>query len=144
VHAAALKFLYVVTLNRPEAIAYIPRMRVPMHVPVVLTPVEVAQLLGALATDKHRVMAMLAYGSGLRVSEVCKLRVQDIDPKRMLVHVRYSIHFRLFARSTYRQPAPRPRRGPPRNESTTAGAVVVTAPGPCGRLLERQLPHTGG
>jgi len=90
VHAAALKFLYVVTLNRPEAIAGMPRMRVPMHVPVVLTAVEVAQLLGALATDKHRVMAMLAYGAGLRVSEVCKLRVEDIDPKRMLVHVRHS------------------------------------------------------
>src|SRR5208283_4115023 len=33
---------------------------------------------------------------------------------------------------------------PPRDESTTAGAVVVTAPGPCRRFLERQLPHTGG
>jgi len=90
VHAAALKFLYVVTLERPEAILGMPRMRVPMHVPVVLTAAEVARLLAALATDKHRALVMLAYGAGLRVSEACKLRVEDIDAKRMLLHVRHS------------------------------------------------------
>ena len=61
-----------------------------MHIPVVLTTVEVSQLLAALKTDKHRAMVMLAYGAGLRVSEVCKLRVEDIDPKRMLIHVRHA------------------------------------------------------
>ncbi len=90
VYAGALKFLYAVTLGRPKEIALMPRMRVPMHVPVVLTHVEVEKLLGALATDKHRVLVMLAYGAGLRVSEVCKLRVDDIDPKRMLLHVRHT------------------------------------------------------
>jgi site-specific recombinase XerD len=90
VYAGALRFLYTVTLDRPEAIARMPRMRVPMHLPVVLTAVEVLQLLGALRTDKHRAMAMLAYGAGLRISEVCKLRVDDIDAKRMLIHVRHA------------------------------------------------------
>jgi len=90
VHAAALKFLYEVTLERPEATLRMPRMRVPMHVPVVLTGVEVSQLLAALTSDKHRALLMLAYGAGLRVSEVCKLRIDDIDPKRMLLHVRHS------------------------------------------------------
>ena len=90
VHAAALRFLYDVTLDRPEEVVRLPRMRVPMHVPVVLTAVEVAQLLGALTTDKHRAMVMLAYGAGLRVSEICKLRVDDIDGKRLLLHVRHS------------------------------------------------------
>ena len=88
VYVGALKFLYGVTLDRAEALARMPRMRVPMHIPVVLTTVEVSQLLTALKTDKHRAMVMLAYGAGLRVSEVCKLRVDDIDPKRMLIHVR--------------------------------------------------------
>ena len=90
VFAAALRFLYAVTLDRPEAVARMPRMKVPMHVPVVLTTVEVSQLLGALRTDKHRAMVMLAYGAGLRVSEVCRLCVDDIDPKRMLLHVRHA------------------------------------------------------
>jgi len=88
VYAGALKFLYTVTLDRPEEIARVPRMRVPMYVPVVLSPSEVARLLAALASDKHRALVMLAYGAGLRVSEVCKLRVDDIDAKRMLLHIR--------------------------------------------------------
>jgi site-specific recombinase XerD len=90
VYAAALRFLYEVTLERPEAVVRVPRMRVPMHVPVVLTAAEVARVLAALRTEKHRALVMLAYGAGLRVSEVCKLRIDDIDPKRMLLHVRYA------------------------------------------------------
>jgi integrase/recombinase XerD len=88
--AASITFLYTVTLDRPEAIARVPRMRVPMHVPVVLSPVEVQQLLGALASHKDRALVMLAYGAGLRVSEACKLRVDDIDAKRMLLRVRHA------------------------------------------------------
>jgi site-specific recombinase XerD len=55
---------------------------------VVLTTAEVSRLLAALETDKHRALAMLAYGAGLRVSEVCKLQVDDVDAKRMLLHIR--------------------------------------------------------
>lgn len=90
VYGAALKFLYRVTLNRPVEVAQVPRMRVPMRVPVVLTAAEVARLLAALATDRQRVMVMLAYGAGLRISEVCRLRVDDIDAKRMLLRVQHA------------------------------------------------------
>jgi integrase/recombinase XerD len=90
VHAAAIKFLYEVTLGRPEATLRMPRMRVPMRLPVVLTTGEVARILAALTSDKHRALVMLACGAGLRVSEVCKLRVDDIGPKRLLLHVRQS------------------------------------------------------
>jgi len=88
VYAAAIKFLYTVTLKRPEVVADVPRMRVPVRIPVVLTASEVARLLSALPSEKLRVMAMLAYGCGLRVNEVCLLRVDDIDAKRLLVRVR--------------------------------------------------------
>ena len=64
-----------------------PRMRVPMHVPMVLTGGEVARLIAALRSEKQRALVMLAYGAGLRVSEVCKLRVDDIDPKRMVLRI---------------------------------------------------------
>ena len=88
---ARLRFLYGVTLERPEEMARIPRMRVPMHVPVVLSGTEVERLLGAHhRCDRHRVVAMLAYGAGLRVSEVCRLRVDDVDPKRMVLRIRGS------------------------------------------------------
>jgi integrase/recombinase XerD len=90
VYAAALKFLYEVTLDRPEPTVRMARMRVPMHVPVVLTPAEVSRLIAALTSGKLKALVMLAYGAGLRVSEACRLRVDDIDPKRMLLHVRHS------------------------------------------------------
>jgi site-specific recombinase XerD len=49
-----------------------------------------ARLLGALASDKQRVLVMLAYGAGLRVSEACGLRIDDIDAKRMVIRVRHA------------------------------------------------------
>ena len=88
VYAAAIKFLYTVTLKRPEAVADVPRMRVPMKIPVVLSGPEVSRLLGELRTDRQRVMVMLAYGCGLRVNEICRLRADDIDPKRLLLRIR--------------------------------------------------------
>ncbi len=90
VYAGALRFLYTVTLERPEEIARMPRMRVPMRVPVVLSGIEVERLLSAIVSERHRVAAMLAYGAGLRVGEICKLRVDDIDPKRMVLRIRGS------------------------------------------------------
>lgn len=90
VYAGALRFLYGVTLERPEEMARIPRMRVPMHVPVVLSGTEIERLLAAIRSERHRVAAMLAYGAGLRVGEVCKLRTDDIDPKRMVLRIRGS------------------------------------------------------
>jgi site-specific recombinase XerD len=88
VYVGALGFLYRVTLERPEDFARIPFMRVPMHVPTVLTGVEVEQILAALANEKQRAIVMLAYGAGLRICEACRLRVEDIDAKRMLLHIR--------------------------------------------------------
>jgi site-specific recombinase XerD len=90
VYGAAIKFLYQVTLRRSHEVATIPRMRVPMRLPTVLTGTEVERLLGAMATQRQRVMVMLAYGAGLRVSEVANIEVQDIDAKRMVLHVRHA------------------------------------------------------
>jgi integrase/recombinase XerD len=87
VYTAALKFLYRVTVARPEEVATMPRMRVPMHIPVVLTGGEIARLLAALRSERQRALVMLAYGAGLRISEACKLRVDDIDPKRMVLRI---------------------------------------------------------
>jgi integrase/recombinase XerD len=88
VYAGAVKFLYRVTLGRPEEVAAIPRMKVPMRLPNVLSGTEVERLLGAITTNKQRAMALLAYGAGLRVSEIVKLEVPDIDAKRMILRIR--------------------------------------------------------
>lgn len=89
VYGAALRFLYDTTLRRPAVMRRIPYPRGgPERLPEVLSPAEVAQLLRAVPSLKHRAMVMAAYGAGLRVSELCALTVADIDSARMLVRVR--------------------------------------------------------
>lgn len=87
-HVAALKFLYGITLQRPEVVARIPWPQVPEHLPDILTAAEIVQVLHAVHLLKHRVVLMIAYGAGLRISEVCSLEVGDIDSQRMVIHVR--------------------------------------------------------
>jgi len=85
---AGLKFLYTVTLGRPEEVAGIPWPRVRRPLPDVLSGSEVERLLAAVELCKHRMVLMAAYGAGLRVSEACSLSVGDIDSVRGVIHVR--------------------------------------------------------
>jgi integrase/recombinase XerD len=85
---SALKFLYAVTLKRPFDLPCLPRKRSPHPLPNVLSGSEVRRLLTAFSSMKYRVIAMTLYGAGLRVSEACRLRLRDIDSRRMLIHVR--------------------------------------------------------
>jgi integrase/recombinase XerD len=55
---------------------------------VVLSQDEMARFLDALRNPKHRALLMTAYAGGLRLSEVARLRVEDIDSARMVIHVR--------------------------------------------------------
>ena len=87
VHAAALKFLYAHTLERPEEVAWIGWMKVPYHPPPILSGEEVERLLAALDSVRMQCIVLTAYGAGLRVSEVLELRVEDIDSTRMVIHV---------------------------------------------------------
>lgn len=86
-YAAALRFFYGVTLGRKEVAEQIPAPRVPKRVPTVLSGREVAQVLDALGSLRHRAVLSVAYGAGLRVSEACALRICDIDSQRMQLHV---------------------------------------------------------
>jgi site-specific recombinase XerD len=83
----ALRFFFRVTLKRPEAVDYIPIIREPQRLPVVLTPDEVASLLAAAPGLKWRTALSVAYGAGLRASEVVGLKVGDIDSERMRIRV---------------------------------------------------------
>jgi integrase/recombinase XerD len=88
VTVAALRFLYSVTLKRPEVAVEIAYPKVQSALPDILSGTEVTQLLEAMEKPMYRAIVMTAYGAGLRVSEVCQLRVEDIDSQRMLIHVR--------------------------------------------------------
>ncbi|MDP2183068.1 MAG: site-specific integrase, partial [Actinomycetota bacterium] len=87
-HVAAVKFLYEVTLRRPEEVVRIPWPKVARPLPDVLSGSEVERLLAAVESRKYRMVLMSAYGAGLRVSEACGLSVEDIDSRRGLIHVR--------------------------------------------------------
>jgi integrase/recombinase XerD len=87
-YVAALKFLFGVTLRRPEVVAAIPWPKIPRTLPDILCRDEVQRLLDAVRSPKHRALLMTAYGAGLRISEACSLEVGDIDSKRMFIHVR--------------------------------------------------------
>lgn len=84
---AALAFLYKEVLGSPlEEMEPIARAKRPVRVPVVLTPGEVSQVIERME-GTPQLVAMLLYGSGLRVLECLQLRVKDIDfaPREIVV-----------------------------------------------------------
>lgn len=82
-----LKFFCEITLDRPELMARMQAVHLPHTLPVVLSREEVARLIAAAANLKHQTALSLAYGTGLRASEVVALKVGDIDSKRMTLRV---------------------------------------------------------
>jgi site-specific recombinase XerD len=82
-----LKFFFEVTLDRGELMGRMSPVRQPRTLPVVLSRDEVARLLAASRSLKHRTALAVAYGAGLRASEVVALKVSDIDSARMTLRV---------------------------------------------------------
>jgi integrase len=60
-------------------------VRMSRTLPIILSREEVSRLLDAAKNLKHQTALSVAYGAGLRVSEVTALKVGDIDSKRMLL-----------------------------------------------------------
>ena len=83
----ALRFFFKVTLERDDLVRRLTLVREPRRAPTVLSPEEVARLLEAASDAKYKAPLGVAYGAGLRVSEVVALKVSDIDNKRMLLRV---------------------------------------------------------
>ncbi len=83
----ALRFLFMVTLRKPDVVIHVPFVREPRRLPVVLSPAEVARLLEAAPSLKYRAALSVAYGAGLRASEVVSLKIADIDSARMVIRV---------------------------------------------------------
>jgi integrase/recombinase XerD len=84
---SGLKFFFGITLHRPEVVAKMQPVKYPRKLPTVLSRAEVKRLIAAAGNIKHQAALSVAYGAGLRVSEVVALRVSDIDSERMLLRV---------------------------------------------------------
>ncbi len=87
VAGTALRFFFHVTLGRPGFGDRMARIPSPERLPVVLSPEEVALLLAHAPGLKYRTALSIAYGCGLRVSEIVNLKVTDIDSARMRIRV---------------------------------------------------------
>ena len=85
--STALRFFFHVTLGRPGFGDRMARIAAPERLPVVLSVEEVALLLAHAPGFKYRAALSIAYGCGLRVSEIVNLKVTDIDSARMLIRV---------------------------------------------------------
>ena len=84
---SALRFFFRVTLGRHDIVTHTTFIREPRKLPVVLAPQEVARLLNAAPGLKYKAALSVAYGAGLRATEVVSLKVSDIDSKRMVIRV---------------------------------------------------------
>jgi site-specific recombinase XerD len=84
---STLRFFFKVTLGRPDLVERTTFVREPRKLPVVLSPEEVVRLLDAAPGLKYKAALSVAYGAGLRVSEVVALKVSDIDSKRMVIRI---------------------------------------------------------
>ncbi len=85
---SALRFFAAHVLGLDDDVEVLVRPRPERHLPVVLGRSEVRRLLDAIDNPKHRAIVHLVYASGLRVSEVARLRTDDLDPDRGLIRVR--------------------------------------------------------
>src|ERR1700716_3470578 len=84
---ATLRFFFRITLKRSDIIERTTFIHEPRKLPVVLSPEEVAVFLDAAPGLKYKAALSVAYGAGLRVSEVVALKVSDIDSKRMVIRI---------------------------------------------------------
>jgi len=84
---AGLRFFYTKTLNRKDLALSVPIKKTPSRLPEIFSPDELIMFFSSIRNLKHRMMIMTAYAGGLRIGEIIKLKVSDIDSKRMMIRV---------------------------------------------------------
>ncbi len=84
----ALRFLYTVTLGRPDMVTHIPFGKRPKTLPSVMSPEEIVRFLDAALPGRDRTLFDVAYSCGLRLKELLGLQVPDIDSGRMVLRIR--------------------------------------------------------
>lgn len=86
-YVSGIKFLYRTTLKREEVVDAIQYPKNKRKLPVILSLSEVEALFSVTENLKHKAILMITYSSGLRISEAARLKITDIDSKRMMVRI---------------------------------------------------------
>lgn len=89
-HINAIKFLYEQVLGHERMLFYLSRPEKPHQLPKVLGEHELERLFRSVSNLKHKAILLTAFSCGLRVSEVTRLKVRDIDKDRMQVFIERS------------------------------------------------------
>jgi len=84
----ALRFFFTKVLRRPFQELDLVYPKLPVRLPTVLSEDEVAKLIKSATSAYHRVIITTLYATGMRRSELARLKVEDIDSERMVIHVR--------------------------------------------------------
>ncbi len=84
---SAFKILFVYVLKRQWNEIEISRPRREVKLPVVFSTEEIIKLLNSTKNLKHEAIFALAYSSGVRLNELCKLKIKDIDSERMQIRI---------------------------------------------------------
>ena len=84
---SGLRFFFNITLDKPEVFKRIKHVHEPRKIPTILSAEDITKLIDAAGSLKYQAALSIAYGAGLRRSEVVHLKISDIDSERMIIHV---------------------------------------------------------
>jgi len=87
-HIAAVRFFFVHTLKRHYPPGEFRYPKTPKRLPIILSKEEVTRMIDAATTLLHRTLLMTLYSTGMRRAEITRLKVNDIDSHRMVIHIR--------------------------------------------------------
>ncbi|MBD3359171.1 MAG: tyrosine-type recombinase/integrase [Candidatus Buchananbacteria bacterium] len=87
VYLNAIKFYYenIIKITFKINLRY---SKKPKRLPIILSRDEIEAIITAIKNNKHRLILSLAYGAGLRVSEVVRLKVADLDFEGLSIHIK--------------------------------------------------------
>ncbi|MBU1159554.1 tyrosine-type recombinase/integrase [Patescibacteria group bacterium] len=86
-HLNAVKYFYREIMKSPARID-LKFAKTSKKLPVVLSRSEIEKIINSIDNQKHRLLISLSYGAGLRVSETINLKVKDINPEELTIHLK--------------------------------------------------------
>lgn len=89
-YASQIRFLHIYVLKKPWDKYEVPSMKFTTLLPDILTLEEINTFIESMPNLKHKACIALLYSSGLRVSELCHLRYEDVDRKNLRLYIRPS------------------------------------------------------